>query len=218
MNSTVSTGSKLEVAAQSEVATQPEVATQVDVATQVAATPQVEATSQAEATTHPETSAQPDSLPTKDLPITTNDLGQFLLTLTKTTSLTSPDIAKIRANTKYWDELLTIQIHAAELKKALDTPPLSHENDAENFDRVYAIANLDEFEELKEFFVGEVRFREQAIIRAILEPARRVAWRYYCLLYPGRLGGGLFVWEGVSKEGEVRWADFATGKKPVFGE
>lgn len=171
--------------------------------------------SKQEGTAQLELVSQADLPPLADPPTTGEKLGLFLLRLVESTSLTPTDIAKLRTNTKYYNQLLTINKIAAELKEHLDTPSATYQNDADNFARMSAISTLGKSKELREFLGSEGRFKDKITIAAILDPARAIAWRYYCTLYPERLGVGFVVWEGVKGSGgKVRWTDLRTGEKP----
>lgn len=137
----------------------------------------------------------------------------FLHSLLGPTSLIQTDIAKLRTNPKAWNQLLTINKRATELKDCLDTTLSEGDKNGENLARVYPVGHLEEPTELTDFLVSELRFKHKLKIRAMMEPARAVARRYYCLIYPERMGRGYRVWEGLDypdgvPEGRIHWTDY----------
>ncbi|KAE9966639.1 hypothetical protein EG328_008786 [Venturia inaequalis] len=205
---------------------QSEATTQLEDTSQLIATTAIEEKIQVEPTNQPATSPpveeplqpQPPALP--DPPTTDQDLDSYLHTLTTTTPLTPTAIANLKTNSKAWLQLLATNTHAAILKTHLETPPppSDHSKNISDFARMYAIANLGECTELREFLASERTFQGQDVVRAVFRPARAVAWRVYCEYYPERFGFGFWGWEGVEEGGKVRTADFQTGKAPFWEE
>lgn len=98
----------------------------------------------------------------------------FLHSLLGPTSLIQTNIAKIRTNPKAWIQLLTINQRATELKDSLDMILSDGDKNGENLARVHSIAHIEDFTELTNLLVSELRFKDKLAIRAIMEPARAV--------------------------------------------